>query len=76
MYKPGTAAENLDLSLSETFTGSLLKETKVVRWPDPLSRDRASDSQPVLAAPAREPAVPSQSSAPTLRLGGGLFGGK
>ena len=45
-------------------------------WLGPYPRDRASDSRPVLAAHAGEPAVPSQSSAPTLRLGGGLFGGK
>ena len=56
MYKPGTAAENLDLSLvwnlrrlrclKELFAGST-----------PYPRDRASDSRPVLAAHTREPAV-------------------
>ena len=59
MYKPGTAAENLDLSLvwnlrrlhclKELFAGSI-----------PYPRDRASDSRPVLVT--REPAVSFQGS--------------
>jgi hypothetical protein len=51
VYKPGTAAENLDPALVWNlrrlhFAGST-----------PYPRDRASDSRPVLAAHAREPAV-------------------
>ena len=58
MYKPGTAAENLDPALVWNLRRlHCLKRKELFAGSTPYPRDRASDSRPVLAAHAREPAV-------------------